>query len=85
MYGYVVPVHVTGETRRVAWSGGRPAAPVFADAQDEFEACKAMKWSEGKKDKKNCFQNLAEMLLVEYKYASQDKSSCAQYCKLIVK
>ena len=61
------------------------AAPVFADPQDEFEACKAMKWSEGKKDKKNCFQNLAEMLLVEYKYASQDKSSCAQYCKLIVK
>ena len=40
------------------------AAPVFADPQDEFDNCKAMKWSEGKKDKKNCFQNLAEMLLV---------------------
>ena len=44
------------------------AAPVFADPQDEFEACKAMKWSEGKKDKKNCFQNLAEMLIECNKY-----------------
>ena len=46
------------------------AAPVFADPQDEFDNCKAMKWSEGKKDKKNCFQNLAEILLVCTKHPS---------------
>ena len=39
------------------------AAPVFADPQDEFDDCKAMKWSEGKKDKKNCYRHLAEELI----------------------
>ena len=39
------------------------AAPVFADPQDEFDDCKAMKWSEGKKDKKNCYKDLAEELI----------------------
>ena len=41
------------------------AAPVFADPQDEFDDCKAMKWSEGKKDKKNCYKDLAEELIEE--------------------
>ena len=39
------------------------AAPVFADPQGEFDDCKAMKWKEGKKDKKNCFRDIAEELL----------------------
>ena len=39
------------------------AAPVFADPQGDFEDCKAMKWSEGKKDKKNCYKDLAEELI----------------------
>ena len=39
------------------------AAPVFADPQGEFDDCKAMKWKEGKSDKKNCFRDIAEELL----------------------
>ena len=39
------------------------AAPVFADPQGEFDDCKAMKWKEGKKDKKDCFMELAEELI----------------------
>ena len=39
------------------------AAPVFADPQGEFDDCKAMKWKEGKRAKKNCFRDIAEELL----------------------
>ena len=39
------------------------AAPVYADRQENFQECKDMKWTEGKKAKKNCFRDLAEELL----------------------
>ena len=36
------------------------AAPVYADRQENFQECKDMKWTEGKKAKKNCFRDLAK-------------------------
>ena len=32
-------------------------SPVFADVSTTLDACKAMKWSDGKKAKKNCFRD----------------------------
>ena len=36
------------------------AAPAYADRQENFQECKDMKWTEGKKAKKNCFRDLAK-------------------------
>ena len=61
------------------------AAPVFADPQGEFDDCKAMKWSEGKKDKKNCYKDLAEELIerirdMKISHGSNIESSNNQLC-----
>ena len=37
----------------------------FADSSSNFQACKDMKWKDGKKANKNCFSDLAAGLMQE--------------------
>ena len=37
-------------------------SPVFAEDSAAFVECQQMKWKEGKKEKKNCFRDLARSL-----------------------
>jgi hypothetical protein len=41
------------------------ALPALADSSSDFQACKDMKWKDGKKAKKNCFRDLAAGLIQE--------------------
>ena len=41
-------------------------SPVFAEDSPEFIACQQMKWKGGKKEKKNCFRDLARAELAPH-------------------